>query len=499
MINAIDSFVLHGVEAHDCRVEVAVSSDHKPSTTIVGLPDAAVRESVERVRAAIESSGYPFPFGRVVVNLAPADLRKEGPVYDLPIALALLGSSGAVTQEGMRHARSMLIAGELALDGGVRSVRGIIGLGILASSQGRSVIVPHSDATAASMVDGLDVRGATSLSAVVEHLNGSHMLPMVVSAPRAMQEESQATLEAIKGQESTKRALIVSAAGWHNLIMLGPPGCGKTLMARALADLLPPLERESMLELLQIRSCAGHVDLDEFAQARRPMRAPHHTASGPAIIGGGACPHPGEVSLAHHGVLFLDELPEFDRRVLEALRQPLEDRSVTVARVNGTVRFPARFLLVSAANPSYRKSGLAGADRSYMRRLSSPLLDRVDLHVEVRPVPVWRLKCQLVTGPATSDARRQVRIAVERQRARQGAFPNGMLDGRQLDVYAQLSPDAEDALVQSVESLELSARGWDTIRRVARTIADLDDRHQIEVSDVSEAVSYRLLDRACGQ
>ena len=498
MISAIDSFVLHGVEAHDCRVEVAVSPDHKPSATVVGLPDAAVRESIERVRAAIESSGYPFPFGRVVINLAPGDLRKEGPVYDLPIALALLGSSGVVTLDGMREARGMLIAGELALDGGVRSVRGIIGLGVLASSQDRAVIVPQADAAAAKLVDGLDVRGALSLSSVVEHLNGRHILPVAASEPPAMQAEAALPLESIKGQESAKRALIVSAAGWHNLIMLGPPGCGKTLMARALADLLPPLDRESLMEILQIRSCAGHVNIDEFTRARRPVRTPHHTASGPAIIGGGTCPHPGEVSLAHHGILFLDELPEFGRRVLEALRQPLEDHAVTVARVSGTVRFPARFLLVAAANPSYRNSGLAGADRAYMSRLSSPLLDRVDLHVEVRPVPVRRLKSQVVTGPATNVARKMVRVAVERQHARQGTSPNGMLDGRQLDEYARLSPEAEEMLAQSVESLGLSARGWDTIRRVARTIADLDDRNLIDVSDVAEAVSYRLLDRACG-
>ncbi|MDG2291293.1 MAG: ATP-binding protein, partial [Phycisphaerales bacterium] len=322
--------------------------------------------------------------------------------------------------------------------------------------------------------------------------------PVAVSEPPAMQAEATLPLESIKGQESAKRALIVSAAGWHNLIMLGPPGCGKTLMARALADLLPPLDRESLLEILQIRSCAGHVNIDEFTRARRPVRTPHHTASGPAIIGGGTCPHPGEVSLAHHGILFLDELPEFGRRVLEALRQPLEDHAVTVSRVSGTVRFPARFLLVAAANPSYRNSGLAGADQAYMRRLSSPLLDRVDLHVEVRPVPVRRLKSQVVTGPATDVARKMIRVAVERQHARQGTSPNGMLDGRQLDEYARLSPEAEEVLAQSVESLGLSARGWDTIRRVARTIADLDDRNLIEVSDVVEAVSYRLLDRTCG-
>lgn len=496
MIRTIDSYLLNGIQAELCRVEVDVSVSSRPCTTIVGLPDSAVRESIERVRTAIVNCGYVFPLGRITINLAPADRRKEGPVYDLPIALALLAASGVLSTEGRQASLDCLAAGELALDGSLRPVRGIVGLGLLARRlKRRDVIVPEDNAAEIALVDGVRALPAGSLGQVISHLNKIEILSSFspLQEKRVRPTRPSVEFNEIKGQEGPKRALIVAAAGWHHLFLLGPPGCGKTLMARALPGLLPRLERDAYLELLQIESCAGMSVNHRSAARERPVRCPHHTASAPAIVGGGSHPKPGEASLAHHGVLFLDELPEFDRRVLETLRQPLEEHAVTIARVKGTLRFPARFLLVAAANPSRSSHGPA-REHGYLSRLSRPLMDRIDLQVEVQPVPVRRLREGRDDGMSTGTAKHMVESAIIIQQQRQGAIPNSMLSGDQLDKHAGMTDEASKFLDATAEELGLSARGWNAIRRIARTTADLAARERIELQDVVESVGYRKLD-----
>ncbi len=505
MLARVNSGALRGVDAYLVEVEVDLAPGMRAFTT-VGLPEAAVKESKDRVRAALRNSGFKFPNKRVTINLAPADVRKEGTGFDLPVAIGILAAQGLLPQDSLEK---FLIFGELSLDGRLKATRGVLSMALATRQADLALIIPRDNAPEAGVVQGIDIYACDSLAQLAAFLAGQEPLAPLPPLPVAVadpESEGEMDFREVKGQEPVKRALLLAAAGGHNVMMIGPPGAGKTMLAQRLPSILPPLNFEEALETSKIYSVAGLLNPGQGLLQQRPFRSPHHTISDAGLIGGGHIPRPGEVSLAHNGVLFLDELPEFKRSTLEVLRQPLEDGMVTISRAATSITYPARFMLVTSSNPCFcghfgdhRKvcSCTPPQIKQYSSRISGPLLDRIDIQMQVPAVPFQNLGADQ-DGDGSKEMRAKVltaRAIQEKRFARSRIFANARMTPRLLQEHCVLAPESRRLLETAVERLGLSARAYTRILKIARTIADLAGETGLALPHVAEAIQYRTLDR----
>ena len=507
MLVKVFGAAVQGIKATLITIEVNCSRGIR--FLLVGLPDTSVKESHERIVSALEVNGLNFPRQQIVINMSPADIRKEGSAYDLPLAVGILAAAGSIHSDKLNE---YLIMGELSLDGDILPLRGALSIAVMAKWNGfKGFILPMENAREAAVVEGLDVYGVQNIRDVAAFFNEkSGLSPTVVDIHREFLDHNsifEYDFSEVKGQENVKRALEVAAAGGHNIIMVGPPGSGKSMMAKRMPSVLPPFTFEEALETTKIHSVAGRNEMNQSLMSRRPFRAPHHTISDIAMVGGGSYPQPGEISLAHNGVLFLDELPEFSRNVLEVMRQPLEDRKITISRARFSVDYPASFMLVAAMNPcpcGYHNHPdkicvcPPGAVQKYLNRISGPLLDRIDIQIEIVPVPFDKISDCKPAEKSSDISKRVVKargIQMDRFRKVKGVYCNAQMSSKMLHSYASPDDTGLKLLKTAMERLSLSARAYGRILKVSRTIADLDDSETIQPAHLAEAINYRNLDR----